>query len=73
MDISPFLVQTLEGSVEAAREGARDETLDTGAETDPWSDCGRAEGVGLEGREVCVSISRTALGWSNMAATGDSS
>lgn len=52
VDTRPFLVQTLEGSVEAAREGARDGTLDTGAEVDTWSDCGRAEGVRLEGREV---------------------
>lgn len=59
VDTRPFLVQTLEGSVEAARDGARDGTLDTGAETDMWSDGGKdAEEVGLAGSEVCVSISR---------------
>lgn len=34
VDTRPFLVQTLEGNVEAARDGARDGALDTGAETD---------------------------------------
>lgn len=67
-------MQMLEGSVEAAREGARDGTLDTGAEADMWSDCGRAEGAGLEGRDVCVSISRAVLPMvcSNVVAEGDS-
>lgn len=45
-------MQTLEGSVEVALEGARDGILDTGAEADTWSDCGRAESVGLEGRDM---------------------
>lgn len=74
VETRPFLVQTLEGSVEAAREGARDGTLDTGAEADTWSNCGRAEGAGFEGRDVCVSISRAVLpmGRSNMVVAGDS-
>ncbi len=74
VETRPFLVQTLEGSVEAARDGARDGTLDTGAEADTWSNCGRAEGAGLEGREVCVSISRTVLpmGCSNVVVAGES-
>lgn len=67
-------MQTLEGSVEVAREGARDGTLETGAEADTWSDCGREEDAGFEGREVCVSISRAVLpiGCSNMVLAGDS-
>lgn len=47
--------------MEAERDGARDGTLDTGAEADTWSDCSRAEGAGLDGREVCVSISKPGL------------
>lgn len=38
VETRPFLVQTLEGSVEVALEGARDGTLDTGAEADTWSE-----------------------------------
>ena len=52
VDTRPFLVQTLEGSVEAAREGARDGTVDTGAEADTWSDGEKARGVGLEGSDA---------------------
>lgn len=67
-------MQTLEGSVEAARDGARDGTLDTGAEADMWSNSGRAEGAGLEGRDVCVSISSAVLpmGCSDMVVAGES-
>lgn len=67
-------MQTLDGSVEAARDGARDGTLDTGAEADMWSGCGITEGAGLEGREVCVSISRAVLpmGCFNKVVAGDS-
>lgn len=74
VETRPFLVQTLEGSMEAARDGALDGTLDTGAEADMWFACGRADGVGLEGSEVCVSISRPvhARGCSNMLVTGES-
>lgn len=52
VDTRPFLVQTPEGSVEAAR--------DTGAEADAWSNCGRAEATWSEERDACESISRTA-------------
>lgn len=67
-------MQTLEGSVEVARDGAREGTLDTGAEADTWSDCGRAEGAGLDGREVCVSISKPGLpmACSNIVVAGES-
>ena len=70
VETRPFLVQMLEGSVEAALDGARDGALDTGAEADTWSACRRAEAVGLEGRDVCVSISRSArpMGCSGRAA-----
>lgn len=71
-DTKPFLKQTPEGSVEAPREGARDGTLDTGAETDKLSVCGKADCVEVVGRDRWVSISRVALGCSNMAATGES-
>lgn len=74
VETRPFLVQMLEGKVEAARDGARDGTLDTGAEAEMWSGCGTAEGAGLDGREVCVSISRPVLpmGGSNMMVAGES-
>lgn len=65
-------MKRVEGSVDAAREGAREGTVDTGAEADPWSDCGKAEGVGLEGRDAWVSISRVVLGCSNIAVARDS-
>lgn len=69
----PFLVQTPEGSVEAPREGARDGTLDAGAEEDKASVCGTAEGVDEDaGRDRCVSSSRAVPGCSNMPAGGDS-
>lgn len=71
-DTKPFLKQTPEGSVEAPREGARDGTLDTGAETDKLSVCGKADCVEVVGRDRWVSISRVALGCSNMAVTGES-
>lgn len=71
-DIKPFLEQTPGGSVEAPREGARDGTLDTGAETDKLSVCGKADCVEVVGRDRWVSISKVALGCSNMAATGES-
>lgn len=53
----PFLAPTPVGSVEVDREGARDGTLDTGADEDAWSGGGTAAVVRLVGREVCVSIS----------------
>lgn len=58
--------------MEAERDGARDGTLDTGAEADTWSDCGRVEGAGFDGREVCVSISKPGLpmGCSNTVVAG---
>lgn len=71
-DTKPFLKQTPEGSVDAPREGARDGTLDTGAETDKLSVCGKADCVEVVGRDRWVSISRVALGCSNMAVTGES-
>lgn len=54
----PFRVQRPSGKVEADLDGAREGALDVGAEADVWSDCERAGGVVLEGRELCVSISR---------------
>lgn len=75
VEMRPFLVQTLEGKVEVARDGARDGTLDTGAEADTLSDCGRATDTGgLDGRDVCVSISRSVLpmGCSNRMVPGES-
>lgn len=67
-------MQMLEGRVEAARDGARDGTLDTGAEADMWSDCAREEKGGLDGREVWVSISRPVLpiGGSSTLLLGES-
>lgn len=56
VETSPFLVR-LDGSVDVARDGAWDGTLDTGAEVDMWSDIGGR----LDGRELCVSISRAEL------------
>lgn len=55
--------------MEAARDGAREETLDTGAEADRWSEDGRPQGAGLEGREVCVSIS---VGCFNLVVAAES-
>lgn len=64
--------QTPEGSVEAPREGARDGTLDTGAEADSASDCGKADGVEDAGRDTWVSISRAVPARANMAVAGES-
>lgn len=58
--------------MEAARDGARDETLDTGAEADRWSEDGRPQGAGLEGREVCVSISVAVVGCFNLVVAAES-
>lgn len=72
VDAVPFLVQTPEGSVEAPRDGARDGTLDVGAEADKVSVCGKADGVEVVGRDRWVSSSRVVLTRSNMAAEGES-
>lgn len=58
--------------MEAARDGAREETLDTGAEADRWSEDGRPQGAGLEGREVCVSISIAVVGCFNLVVAAQS-
>lgn len=71
VDPAPFLVPTPEGSVEAPREGARDGTLDTGAEADTASDCWTAECVEDAGRDTWLSNSRAVPGGSHMAAAGE--
>lgn len=72
VDTRTFLAQTLEGSVEAARDGAREETLDTGAEADRLSEDGRPQSAGLEGRELCVSISVAVVGCFNLMVAAES-
>lgn len=62
-----FFEQTLGGSVEAARDGAREETLDTGAEADR-----RPSAVGSEVREVCPSMSRAELSCFNPLVAAES-
>lgn len=61
VDTRPFLVQRLEGNVEVARDGARDVTLDTGADAYVWSDSWRAAAGGLDGRGLCLSVSKEAV------------
>lgn len=62
-----FFEQTLGGSVEAARDGAREETLDTGAEADR-----RPSTVGSEVREVCPSMSRDEVSFFNLLVVAES-
>lgn len=72
VDPAPFLAPTPEGSVEEApREGARDGTLDTGAEADTASDCWPAECVEDAGRDTWLSSSRAVPGGSRTAAAGE--
>lgn len=62
-----FFEQTLGGSVEADRDGARDETLDTGAEADT-----RVSAVGSEVRKVCPSMSRDEVSFFNLLVAAES-
>lgn len=62
-----FFEQTLGGSVEAARDGAREETLDTGAEAEIT-----ASAVGSEVRKVCPSMSRDEVSVFNLPVAAES-
>lgn len=62
-----FFEQTLGGSVEAARDGAREETRDTGAEADS-----RPSAVGSEVKEVCPSMSRAEVSCFNPLVAAES-
>lgn len=53
--------------MEAARDGAREETLDTGAEADR-----RPSAVGSEVREVCPSILRDEASFFNLLVEAES-